>query len=135
MECAFIVCVISIKKKGDNMSTDVTLNTAVSAYIAHLKETGAAGNTVKIYENALRRAVSYFGENKLLSKILIPHVAALFNSDFIVKSPSGNPLALITIAQNKRVFRQCMQYAVEQGWIKSIPISKDEMPERGRVKK
>ena len=58
---------------------------------------------------------------------MIPHTGKYFASDLLNKHDSGKPKAEPTIKQNKRVFRQCLEFAKEQGWIDVLLIPKAEL--------
>ncbi len=112
----------------------ITLKKAVDAYLAHLADRGTKATTVKVYERALELAITHFGADKKLSGILLPQVGKYYASDLINKHENGRPKAEPTIKQNKRVFRQCLEYAKDQGFIENLPVPKGEL-QHARSKK
>ena len=112
----------------------ITLKKAVDAYLAHLADSGTKATTVKVYERVLELAITHFGADKKLSGILLTQVGKYYASDLINKHENGRPKAEPTIKQNKRVFRQCLEYAKDQGWVQNLNIPKSEM-QHARSKK
>jgi hypothetical protein len=104
----------------------ITLKDAVAAYLKHLGNSGAKESTTRIYAKSLDLALAYFGEEKPLTSILVPHVSKFYNSSLVNNHKNGRPKAEPTIKQNKRVFRQCMTFAKEKGFINSAPVPKSE---------
>jgi site-specific recombinase XerD len=112
----------------------ITLKNAIDAYLAHLAESGTKKNTINVYERALGLALSHFGEGKKLTAIMVPHTAGYYKSDLLTKHPTGKSKAAPTIKQNKRVFRQCLQFAKDCGWLAILPVPKAEL-QHARSKK
>ena len=123
-------------KEDRNMSDKktITLKAAADAYLEHLGKNGTKETTVKVYRRSLDLAITHFKGNRKLSTITPPHVGGYFASDLVNKHENGKPKAEPTIKQNKRVFRQCKEFAKEQGWINILPIPKTEM-QHARSKK
>ena len=105
----------------------ITLKNAIDAYLAHLAENGAKETTIKVYERALDLAIAHFGEDKKLTSIMVPHAGKFFKSQAVNFHPTGRPKAAPTVKQIKRVFRQCLGFAKERGWIAVLPIPKLEL--------
>lgn len=105
----------------------ITLKAAADAYLEHLGKNGTKETTVKVYRRSLDLAITHFGADRKLSGIMIPHAGKYFASDLLNKHDNGKPKAEPTIKQNKRVFRQCLEFAKEQGMINVLPIPKSEM--------
>jgi hypothetical protein len=80
-----------------------------------------------VYKRALDLAVAYFGEDKKLTAIMVPHAAKFLKSTQVNFHTNGTPKAEPTIKQTKRVFRQCMQFAKDRGLIHLIPVPKAEL--------
>ncbi len=105
-----------------------TLKEAAEAYIDELVVTNAAKmSTVNVYQRSLQLAVNFFGADRKLDSILLPQTGKYFASKALNFLPSGRPKAQATIRQNKRVFRQMMEYAQTKGWIITLPIPKGEL--------
>jgi beta-galactosidase/beta-glucuronidase len=62
-----------------------------------------------------------------VDSITLAHVGKFFNSPAIKTLPNGRPRAEITVKQIRRVFRQCMEFALEKGWLAVTPIPKSEL--------
>jgi site-specific recombinase XerD len=107
----------------------VTLKEATEAYLEHLAGGGGAKpTTITVYQRALQLAVDFFGADRKLDSILLAQVGKYFVSDALNKhSHNGKPKAQPTVKQNKRVFRQMMEYAQTKGWISTLMIPKAEM--------
>ncbi len=112
----------------------ITLKEAADAYLEYLGKSGTKEATVNVYRRSLDLAITHFGADRKLSGIMVPHAGKYFASDLLNKHDSGKPKAEPTIKQNKRVFRQCMEFAKEQGLIKNLPIPKGEL-QHARSKK
>ncbi len=105
----------------------ITLKKTVDAYLAHLADSGTKETTIVVYRRALDLALAHFGEEKKLTKIMVPHTAKFLDSTAVNFHPSGRPKAAQTVKQTKRVFRQCMQFAKDQGFVHLIPVPKAEL--------
>ena len=105
----------------------ITIKEAADAYLEHLGKSGTKETTVNVYRRSLDLAVTHFGADRKLSGIMIPYVGKYFSSDLLNKHDNGKPKAEPTIKQNKRVFRQCLEFAKEKGWINTLPIPKAEI--------
>jgi len=107
----------------------VTLKEAIEAYLESLAASGTKPTTAQVYGKALDLAIQHFGADRKLDSILLPQVGKYFASDALNKHPKdGRPKAQPTIKQNKRVFRQMMEFAQTKGWISGqLPIPKAEL--------
>jgi hypothetical protein len=104
---------------------EITLKQAAEAYLEALAAGGSKTTTVTVYRRSLELALTHFGEERKLNTLLVPHVGKFFAS--INRFPGGAPKATATVKQIRRVFRQCLEYAKEQGWIsKTLPLPKTE---------
>jgi hypothetical protein len=110
----------------ENQQT-ITLNYAVESYLNHLGDLNKKEATIGVYRRSLDIALLYFGTEKDITGIMLPHAGKFFNSEQVNKHPNGRPKAKPTIMQTKRVFRQCLEFAKEQGWLQNLPIPKSEM--------
>ena len=112
----------------------ITLKTAVDAYLKYLGKNGTKATTLSVYERALDLAIAHFGEEKKLTGIMVPHVVKFMDSPAVNFHPGGRPKAKPTIIQTKRVFRQCMQFAKDQGFVNILLVPKSEL-QHARSKK
>ncbi len=96
-------------------------------YIDSLVFTQAKSSTIKIYLRAVQIAVDYFGAQRPVESITLPQVGKFFCSPVILRLPNGRPRADATVKQIRRVFRQCLEFALEKGWITKLVIPKSEM--------
>jgi hypothetical protein len=121
--------------ENDIMSNQetITLKNAIDAYLAHLAENEAKETTIKVYKRVLDLALNHFGAEKKLTAIMVPHAGKFFKSQAVNFHPTGRPKASPTVKQIKRVFRQCLEFAKERGWIAVLPIPKlDLLHARGK---
>jgi len=112
----------------------ITLKNAVDAYLESLEKNGTKESTVKVYQRALGLALTHFGEEKKLTGIMVPHAVKFFSAQAVNFHPNGKPKAKLTITQTKRVFRQCMEFTKERGWVNILPVPKTEL-QHARSKK
>jgi hypothetical protein len=107
----------------------VTIKSVAEAYIDHLTIGGQTKkSTTTVYSNALHLAVTYFGADRRIDSILVPHTAKFFNSAMVNYLPNGRPKAAPTVKQIKRVFRQMLEFAQTYGWIKGkLPVPNIEL--------
>lgn len=68
---------------------------------------------------------SFFGSDKKLSAILIPHVAGFLKSDALLKLPNGKDRSEPTVRKTVRVLRMFLFWAEERGYIEKTPLPKD----------
>ncbi|MEN6521124.1 MAG: hypothetical protein ABFD46_08250 [Armatimonadota bacterium] len=106
---------------------DKTLQDALQEYLDHLKDQGKSESTLYTYNKDAEQIVSFFGADKKLTSILIPHVSGFLKSDALLKLPSGKDRSEPTVRKTIRVFRMFLVWALEQGYITNLPLPK-EMP-------
>ena len=99
------------------------------AFLIHLKEKGLSDRSIYTYNNDLKQIISFFGEDKEIDKILIPHVGRFLKSDELLKKKDLDR-AKPTIDKTIRFFRMLMIWAKEQGYIEHLPLPKDMMVKR-----
>jgi len=105
--------------------TDKTLNEGLNEYLEHLKSQGKSERTIYTYSKDTEQIEAYFGPEKKLSAILIPHVAGFLKSDALLKLPSGKERSEPTVRKTVRVLRMFLFWAKEQGYIEKLPVPKD----------
>jgi len=106
---------------------EITLKQAAEAYLESLAGGGTKPSTVNVYARSLDLALTHFGEERKVNSILVPHVGKFYASEVVNTLPSGKPRAELTVKQIKRVFRQCLDFAKEQGWVSNPQIPKSEL--------
>lgn len=105
--------------------TDKTLHDAAQEYLAYLKENGKSERTLYTYAKDFDQIESYFGPDKKLSAILIPHVSGFFKSDALLKMHGDKDRSEITIKKTIRVFRMFLVWCLTRGYIGKLPLPKD----------
>jgi hypothetical protein len=107
--------------------SNITLNALAIEYIERLKESGKKESTVSIYEKYLAFAITFFGDDKNISEIAVKDTSRFFNSKFMKQHENRKPRSLSMIRQIRRVFRQCMNFAVHRDYIKKSPMPRSEL--------
>jgi len=106
------------------------LKEACDAYIAHLRESGVAKNSIASYAWNLRLLVSFMGEDKELTKIMPVHIANFYRSDAVTSKTDADGEKIErtagSISQIKRVTRWALSWFHEQGWLDKVPLPSDE---------
>lgn len=105
--------------------TNKTLHDAVLEHLEYLKGQGKSERTLYTYGKDLEQVEAYFGPDKKLSAILIPHVAGFLKSDALLKMSGDKGRSEITVKKTIRVFRAFLVWAKEQGYIDKLPLPKD----------
>ncbi|MHB1000777.1 MAG: site-specific integrase [Armatimonadota bacterium] len=105
--------------------SDITLHDAALEYLEHLKSEGKSPRTIYTYQKDIDQIESYFGADRKLTSILIPHVSKFLKSDALLKLPSGKERSEPTIKKTVRVFRMFLVWALGKGYIMNLPIPKD----------
>lgn len=102
-----------------------TLHEGLQEYLEHLKAGDKSERTLYTYGRDIQQIESFFGPEKKLSAILIPHVAGFLKSDALLRLPNGKDRSEPTIRKTVRVLRMFLFWAREQGYIEKIPLPKD----------
>lgn len=110
---------------------DKTLHEAIQEHLEYLKAQGKSERTLYTYNMDLQQVEAYFGPDKKLSAILIPHVAGFLKSDALLKMHGDKDRSEITVKKTVRVFRTFLIWAKEQGYIAKLPLPKDVPLGRG----
>ncbi|MGB9618781.1 MAG: hypothetical protein ACPL7K_00035 [Armatimonadota bacterium] len=105
--------------------TDKTLHDAVLEHLEYLRCQGKSERTLYTYGKDLEQVEAYFGPDKRLSAILIPHVAGFLKSDALLKMSGDKDRSEITVKKTIRVFRTFLVWAKERGYIDKLPLPKD----------
>ena len=115
-----------------------TLKQACEEFLEYLKTQNKAERSLYTYGKDLEQIRAFFGEEKELKKILIPHVGKFLKSDELLKKKGkdGELLdrAKPTIDKTKRIFRMLMIWAREQGYIEHLPLPKELEVNKGKIK-
>jgi hypothetical protein len=104
---------------------DYTLDQTATAFIEHLRQAGKKERTLYTYNKDLELIGSYFGVEKKLTNILIPHVSKFLKSDDLLKLKNGKDRAKPTIDKTMRVFRMMLSWARDEGMINTLPFRKE----------
>ena len=82
-----------------------TLGQTMAEYLEHLKTEGKSERTLYTYGQDAKQITSFFGAERKLSAILVPHVGKFLKSDALLKLPNGNERAEPTVRKTVRVMR------------------------------
>jgi len=102
-----------------------TLHQAALAYLEHLRTQGKKERTLYTYGKDFEQIEAFFGAERKLSAVLIPHVGKFFKSDALLKLPNGRERSAPTVEKTKRVLRMFLIWAKETGRIDKLPLPKD----------
>jgi site-specific recombinase XerD len=105
--------------------TEKTLHDAVLEHLEFLKGQGKSERTLYTYSKDLEQVEAFFGPDKKLSAILIPHVAGFLKSDALLKMSGDEDRSEITVKKTIRVFRTFLVWAKEQDYVTKLPLPKD----------
>jgi site-specific recombinase XerC len=104
----------------------VTLKEAIEQYMSVLKQEGKSPRTLYTYGKDCEQMIAFFGSEKKLINILPVHVASFYKSDALLKiAKNGKERAPKTVNKTKMVFRGVLTWALEQGYIESVPLPKN----------
>ena len=105
--------------------TDKTLHDTAQEYLEHLKAQGKTERTIYTYAKDFEQIEAFFGPEKKLGSILVPHVSSFLKSDALLKMRGDKPRSEITVKKTIRVFRMFLVWCMEQGYIAKLPLPKD----------
>ena len=105
--------------------TEKTLHDALQEYLEHLKACGKSERTLYTYARDLEQVETFFGSDKKLGSILVPHVSTFLKSDSLLKMRGDQNRSEITVKKTIRVFRMFLVWALAQGYIAKLPLPKD----------
>jgi hypothetical protein len=109
------------------MSKEITMKAAMRKYLEHLEGLGKSQSTRQTVDRDLQLLAAYLGDEKIVSKIIPVHVANFFRSEPVNKI--GDPprdRRPATVLQIKRITRQYLLWAQEQGYLTRAPLPKEE---------
>lgn len=101
------------------------LREAIEEHLEYLKAQGKSERTLYTYGKDFEQVEAYFGPDKKLGSILIPHVSGFLKSDALLKMHGDKDRSEITVKKTVRVFRTFLVWALEQGYIDKLPLPKD----------
>ncbi len=110
-----------------NLPEPVTIKSVAEAYIDHLTLGKTKPSTIRVYDKSLQLALAYFGADRRIDSILVPHVGKFFSSNMANFQENGKPKAEATKKQIRRVFRQMMEFAQTYHLICKLPIPNSEL--------
>jgi len=99
-----------------------TLGQATAEYLEHLKTEGKSARTIYTYGRDVEQIIGFFGSDRKLSAILIPHVGKFLKSDALLKLPNGTGRAEPTVRKTVRVLRMFFVWALDMGYIDKLPL-------------
>jgi site-specific recombinase XerD len=102
-----------------------TLHEAIEEHLEYLKAQGKSERTIYTYGKDFEQVEAFFGPNRKLSAILVPHVGSFLKSDALLKMHNDKDRSEITVKKTVRVFRTFLVWAKEQGYIDKLPLPKD----------
>lgn len=102
-----------------------TLHEAIEEHIEYLKSQGKSERTIYTYSKDFEQVEAYFGPDKKLGSILVPHVSGFLKSDMLLKMHGDKDRSEITVKKTVRVFRTFLVWCLEQGYITKLPLPKD----------
>jgi hypothetical protein len=114
--------------KEETMSKSITMKSALEKYLKHLEAIGKSNSTRYTVNLDLTMLIAHLGEEKELAKILPVHISGFFKSEPVNKI--GDPpreRRPATVLQIKRITRQFLVWAQEQGYLDKVPLPKAEM--------
>lgn len=103
-----------------------TIEELIPAYLSHLREKGKTERTLYTYGKDCEQIQAFFGPDKKLINILPVHVGKFYKSDELLRMPNGKDRAPATVNKTRRVFKAMMEFALEQGSIKALPLPKSQ---------
>ena len=86
---------------------------------------GKSERTLYTYSKDAEQIEAFFGLDKKLGSILVPHVSGFLKSDALLKMHSGKERSEPTVKKTVRVFRMFLVWALAQGYIAKLPLPKD----------
>lgn len=102
-----------------------TLHEAIEEHIEYLKSQGKSERTLYTYGKDFEQVEAFFGPDKKLGSILIPHVSGFLKSDALIKMHGDKDRSEITVKKTVRVFRTFLVWCLEHGYITKLPLPKD----------
>lgn len=102
-----------------------TLHEAIEEHLEYLKAQGKSERTIYTYSKDFEQIESYFGTDKKLGSILVPHVSGFLKSDALLKMRGDKDRSEITVKKTVRVFRMFLAWCLERGYITKLPLPKD----------
>jgi len=106
--------------------TSATLADAAKGYLAQLESEGRSNTTIAGYTAELRLAAKHLGDDVLLCELTPAKVQAFFESPKVNKTRSGRKKAMPGVLKTRRVLRQALVWAQENGMVEAAPIPADE---------
>lgn len=110
------------KKPRTDLPELRTIELASEGYLGSLEARGSSRGTVSSYQAELRLAANELGEATDLRELTVERVVEYFRSPRVVSLRSGREKSPLSIAKTRRVFRQLVLWALDQGWIDASPL-------------
>jgi hypothetical protein len=99
-----------------------TLKDLCAAYIASIQMDGRSSGTAASYENDLKVATKFFGEDATLLDMTRERIREYFDSPAVTLKRNGEMKNAISIAKTRRILRLALCWAADSGWIGEAPI-------------
>ncbi len=103
----------------------ITIQEAAGLYLEVLTQHGKSPRTLYTYHQDLKQVMAFFGPDKPVSNITFPLVGKFLKSDILLLLPQGQPRATATVDKTIRVFRMFLIWAKSQGYLETLPLTKD----------
>jgi len=104
---------------------DCTLHEAAQAFLEHLREEGKKERSLYTYARDLMQIEAFFGPDRKLGAILVPHVGKFLKSGELLRLPNGKERARPTVEKTVRILRMLLVWAKETGRLERLPLPKD----------
>jgi site-specific recombinase XerD len=114
------------------MKKAIILDEAIRKYQEYLLEKGHSSRTLYTYGKDLQQIVAFFGPERPLNTISLPHAGKFLKSDELLRLPNGKDRAAQTVNKTIRVFRMFMIWAKESGYVETLPLPKSTPMGRSR---
>jgi integrase/recombinase XerC len=97
------------------------LSQAIPHFDRQLAANGRSAHTGAAYLRDLRALSRWLGKDPALSAITSDHLARFLISDMVLRTPTGQPRAAISVNRTKSALRSFFAFCVESGFLKENP--------------
>jgi len=107
---------------------NINLKQATTEFFNELKEQNKSERSLYTYGKDIEQILEFFGNDKLVNKIMYPEVSRFMKSDILLKKKSKDGMidrAKPTIVKTIRIFRMLMIFCLKKGYINYLPLTKD----------
>lgn len=110
-----------------------TLADLCKAYIMSIQMDGRSSGAAASYENDLKVATKFFGEDATLLELTRDRIREYFDCDAVTKKRNGEMKNAISIAKTRRILRLALCWAADSGWIGEAPIPETPKEKAARL--